>query len=106
MFFGGKPFQYDSSLCLRFRPAIPEYLIGSRQTVSATFLGTISVTYHLSELSALVPENYQIIGYCLDSEVRISGDRIPEKWAKQIRDRRIKKIDVFCEGRQEAIHGA
>lgn len=106
MFFGGKPFQYDSSLCLRFRPAIPEYLIGSRQTVSATFLGTISVTYHLSELSALVPENYQIIGYCLDSEVQISGDRIPEKWAKQIRDRRIKKIDVFCEGRQEAIHGA
>lgn len=107
MFFGGAPFRYDgNSACLCFRPAIPEYLIGSRQTISAAFLGAITVTYHLSGLPALIPGNYRISGYCLDSEVHISGDCIPEKWAKQIRDRRIQKIDVFCEGRQEAIHGA
>lgn len=107
MFFGSDPFQYDGKhLSLCFRPAIPEYLIGSRQTVSATFLGVVTVTYHLSGLSMLWPGRYRISGYCLDSAVRISGDCIPEKWAKQIRDRRVKIIDVFCKNRQEAANGA
>ena len=107
MFFGSEPFQYDGArLSLRFRPALPEYLIGNRQAVSATFLGTIAVTYHLSELPALIPGSYRISGYCLDSEVRISSDCIPEKWAKQVRSRRVKKIDVYCESKQEASNGA
>lgn len=107
MFFGGEPFRYDGAhLSLRFRPALPEYLIGNRQAVSATFLGTIAVTYHLSELPALIPGSYQISGYCLDSELHISGDRIPEKWARQIRDRCVKRIDVYCESKQEGTNGA
>lgn len=107
MFFGSEPFQYDGAhLSLRFRPALPEYLIGNRQAVSATFLGAIPVTYHLSELPALIPGSYRISGYCLDSEVRISSDCIPEKWAKQVRSRRVKRIDVYCESKQEVSNGA
>lgn len=97
MLFGKSPFESGhTGLFLHFRPAIPKYLIGSKQSVIGTFLGKITVEYHVGDLAELKPGGYRITGYLLDQNVRITGDTIPMEWAQRIRKGKVKYIDVYC----------
>lgn len=100
MLFGKKPFRYDgTNISLHFQPAIPDYLIKNNQSIIGTFLGIIEVEYHIHNLKKLIPGEYIIASYVLDSNIQIKGETIPEKWTKKIRSRNIEHIDVFIEPR-------
>lgn len=96
MLFGKVPFQYDDvGLRLRFQPVIPHYLIGEEETITGTFLGKITVVYHLNGLTELKPGGYKIETYLLNQEKRFSGDAVPNEYADRIRRGKVDQIDVF-----------
>lgn len=96
MFFGKNPFENTAGgLQLHFKPAIPDYLIGDRNTISATFLGKTKVVYHLKGLKELVPGNYTIEFCMIDQSRKLSGEAILNECARTIRERKVNRIDVF-----------
>ena len=98
MLFGKMPFEYDDiGLHLRFQPAIPHYLIGEEQTITGTFLGKITVVYHLNGLTELKPGGYKIELYLLDQHKHILDDSVPKEYAARIRGGKVNRIDVFFE---------
>lgn len=98
MLFGKSPFGYDEEgLYLHFCPAIPAKLIPEDGELMGTFLGKIPVTYHIANLKELKPGAYKITGYQVYDETGttvISGSRVPEEWAKRIRNGDILRQDV------------
>ena len=98
MLFGKTPFEYDDfGLRLRFQPAIPHYLIGEERTITGTFLGKITVVYHLNGLKELKPGGYKIEFYLVDQHKHILGDTVPKEYAARIRGGKVNRIDVFFE---------
>ena len=98
MLFGKMPFEYDDfGLRLRFQPAIPHYLIGEEETITGTFLGKITVVYHLNVLTELKPGGYKIESYLVDQHKHILGDTVPKEYAARIREGKVNRIDVFFE---------
>lgn len=98
MLFGKMPFEYDDfGLHLRFQPAIPHYLIGEERTITGTFLGKITVVYHLNGLKELKPGGYKIEFYLVDQHKHILGDTVPKEYAARIRGGKVNRIDVFFE---------
>ena len=98
MLFGKTPFEYDDfGLRLRFQPAIPHYLIGEERTITGTFLGKITVVYHLNGLKELKPGGYKIEFYLVDQHKHILGDTVPKERAARIRGGKVNRIDVFFE---------
>lgn len=100
MLFGKAPFGTDQEgLYLRFCPAIPGNLLPRDEPLQAMFLGGISVSYHIGSLRQLIPGEYQIRGYRLQNEedayVWISGNKIPDGLAQQVRCGEIKRIGVY-----------
>ena len=98
MLFGKTPFGCDDfGLHLRFQPAIPHYLIGEEQTITVTFLGKITVVYHMNGLTELKPGGYKIESYILNQHKHILGDTVPKEYAARIRGGKVNRIDVFFE---------
>jgi hypothetical protein len=98
MLFGKMPFEYDDfGLRLRFQPAIPHYLIGEEETITGTFLGKITVVYHLDVLTELKPGGYKIESYLVDQHKHILGDTVPQEYAARIRGGKVNRVDVFFE---------
>lgn len=101
MLFGKSPFAYgEEGLYLQLCPAIPEKLIPANGELMGTFLGKIPVMYHVASLIELKPGAYKITGYQVHYDagtVFISGGRVPEEWAKRIRNGNILHLDVSVE---------
>ena len=98
MLFGKTPYGRDDfGLHLCFQPAIPHYLIGEEQTITGTFLGKITVVYHLNGLTELKPGGYKIKSYLLDQQKHILGDTVPKEYAERLREGKVNRIDVFFE---------
>lgn len=99
MFFGATPFFADEAgLQLQFRPALPKKLVGSEDTVWATFLGHVRVVYHLNGLRELHPRQYRVERYVLDGTTTILASILPAPWAERVRAGEIQKIDVSFTG--------
>ena len=91
MMFGEKPFVLkDGQLTALLTPAIPAYLIGDDNTVSATFLGKTKVVYQFAEQKDYIPGKYEIVETVLNyqdgTSETISGGQISEKGAKALRN--------------------
>ncbi len=101
MMFGENPFEYnDSIFSLAFKPSIPAYLIGNQEHIQATFLGTVSVDYCLTDTESIFGENYRISKYELHYEKEICpvfGDRIFGQQALDVRNGNVHKIKVYIE---------
>lgn len=100
MMFGRKPFYMDNGeLSLSFQPAVPKYLIGERDTISAKFLGTTTVIYVLGKNRELIPGEYSVkLMECTDESgnlYTINGSAIRGNLAKSVRDGRMKTIKVY-----------
>lgn len=99
MMFGKTPFYMDTGeLALSFEPAIPEYLIGDRHTISAKFLSFTSVTYILGNRKELIPGEYEIkFIECVDQTGKsyiINDSTIKGNLAKLVREEKITEIKV------------
>lgn len=99
MMFGRTPFtERESGLTVSFAPAIPEYLLDMTRSVSAEFLSSTRITYHLSERRDYFPGSYTVSGmkvtYHNGTEAEISGGSIEGQMAYDLRDGRIKEIEV------------
>lgn len=100
MMFGKTPFYVDNGeLMLSFRPALPQYLIGDRETVSAKFLSTTKVIYILGNHKELIPGEYSVkFMECIDQSgnlYTIDGPALQGNMAKDVREGRIKEIKVY-----------
>lgn len=100
MMFGRKPFYVDNGeLTLSFRPAVPKYLIGNKDTISAKFLSTTTVIYVLGKHRELIPGEYSVKGMeCMDitgSLYTVNGPVIQGNLAKSVREGRMKEIKVY-----------
>jgi hypothetical protein len=100
MMAGGQPFSIQNNqLCLAFRPILPGWLFNEDTTISYTFLGRTTVTYHNpGRRDTFNPEVIicRMILHPMDgSPIELMGGVIPSPFAGQIRDGQIKKIDVF-----------
>lgn len=101
MFFGKAPFGCDSGrLYLRLQPAVPRKLIRGKNVLKSTFLGSVSVIYHLQNVKELKPGTYRISGCRLWSEndaVWIEGGRVWDEQAERVRSGAVTQMDVYFE---------
>ena len=98
MMFGRCPFTYeDETLKLTFAPVIPAYLVGEDLQVSAMFLGSTEVIYHLDGQHDFYPGSYAIekieIAYRNGSRMHC-GSSIAGDAARMIRDGMAETITV------------
>ena len=102
MMVGPNPFFIEAGeLCLRFRPALPDWLFDEDDTVSFTFLGHCQVTYHNPLRENTFGESIQIRSMKFvsdDEEIEVSGDIIRPPFAALVREGRITRIDVYFAG--------
>jgi len=102
MMAGEKPFfMQDGRLCLRFKPALPDWLFDEQSgKLSFNFLGRCSVTYHNPRHADIVPTNNLLPRRILllpfeGDEIMLTGDVIPAPYAGMVRSGEIKAIHVF-----------
>ncbi len=114
MLWGKRPFVLeDGRLCLRFRPALPDWMFDGANTLQARFLGSCDVTYHNPERrNTYGPQSAGIVGMTIALEsgrtAQIRGATLGEEWAIPVRERKVRCIDIFMssEGREgRAEHG-
>ncbi len=103
MMFGRTPFTCDEyGLKLELQPLLPDYLVGTENTVEAMFLGTIPVTYHLSGTGSFLPGEYKITQYrIVDPDgmgTIVSTEFIRGPLCGRIRSRNVKEIEVWIKG--------
>jgi hypothetical protein len=103
MFFGAQPFFVkDAELHLAFKPALPGWLFDEAGTITATFLGRCTVTYHdphKRDTFAADVRSHTIVLHLSDGEpVEIAGHVIGPPYAERIRAGQISRIDVYFEG--------
>lgn len=100
MMFGLHPFSVkEGELQLTFAPVIPDYLIGDDLSVSAVFLGSTQVIYHLAKQKDHIPGAYEIretVLYGKDGGCRkITGATITGADAAAVRDGKVERIEVM-----------
>ena len=100
MMFGLHPFSVkEGELQLTFAPVIPAYLIGDDLSVSAVFLGSTQVIYHLAKQKDHIPGAYEIretVLYEKDGGCRkITGATITGADAAAVRDGEVERIEVM-----------
>ena len=100
MMFGLHPFSVkEGELQLTFAPVIPDYLIGDDLSVSAVFLGSTQVIYHLAKQKDHIPGAYEIresVLYEKDGGCRkITGATITGADAAAVRDGKVERIEVM-----------
>jgi len=103
MFFGARPFFVkDGALHLTLKPALPGWLFDDAGTVTATFLGRCSVTYHNPQKrdTFTVDMHPRAITLHLTASATITLESavIGPPYAAQVRDGQISRIDVYFEG--------
>lgn len=99
LLFGEKPFGFErEKLFCHFQPAIPAYLIGEDQTVSAKFLGRTQVTYHLEDQADYIPGNYWIesvrVKHNDGTETMVDGGVLCDSLAYDLRCGSIASLDL------------
>ena len=98
MMFGNDPFIYeDGEIKLNLAPVIPEYLVGDDLKVTAKFMGSTIVNYHLNEKRAYIPGSYRITGVqgrYKDGRI-FKGPGLSCVDAKALRDGEIDCINLF-----------
>lgn len=102
MMFGKQPFTVqDGTLCLKFVPALPQYLVGEDGCISAMFLGKIPVTYRVREQADYLPGRYRItsidVTYEKEGHYTTTGDTICGTLAEIIREGKAESICVTME---------
>lgn len=99
MMAGSNPFfLLDGELCLRLRPALPDWFFDQDNTVSFTFLGQCQVTYFNPSRAKTYSTTAQIQSIKLDldgEEIELRGDVIGPPYAALVRDGRIRRIGVY-----------
>jgi hypothetical protein len=94
-------FVQDGKLCLRFRPALPDWLFDEAGSISFTFLGNCRVTYFnpLRVNTFAQGMRIQTMTLELDGEqIEVQGDVIPPPYAAWVREGRIKRIEACFSG--------
>ncbi len=99
MFFGNEIFtEENGELVFAPKPALPAYLIPEDHKVSTTLLGSIPMTYELSEEKDYIPGEYLIreirVTTTGGSMETVSGGRIKGALAEEIRNGFVKEISV------------
>lgn len=94
MCIGKKPFFLDkkNNLNLRFQPILPKWLFKKDNTFSFNFLGEIFVTYHNPKMKDTFNINPKKIIF---DDIEINGNVISSPYAERIRNREVKKIDIY-----------
>jgi len=109
MNIGEKPFflNEEDELNLRFRPMLPAWLFTKkahpgfpRNTYAFKFLGKTMVVYHNPRMKNTVGRNsvrtrFIIIRYDDGRKVEVKKDVISRPYARDIRDRKVKRIDIY-----------
>ena len=101
MMFGHTPFrEEDDKLIFALQPVIPSYLLDQERRVEAVFLGKVRIVYHVdAEDADYIPENYEIVQYCLigekDKEIHIYQNQIMGEEAENIRAGKYTQIEVW-----------
>lgn len=96
MMFGKQPFSVrDGKLELSFEPCFPEYLTGKGKTITATFLGSVPVTYKLPEQRAVLPGTYTV------EQITVETEQGEESFSRTVTGRRQRWCgrDVFAPSR-------
>jgi hypothetical protein len=102
MMAGAQPFfvQKDQ-LCLALKPILPGWLFNEDGTVSFQFLGRTPVTYHNPSRRDSFDPQAVIRSICMQPNqgraIELAGEVIPAPYARQVRDGKIKHIDVYFE---------
>lgn len=97
MMAGRRPFFLrDGELCLRFQPTLPGWLFGADRTITFTFLGQCTVTYHnLERLDTPGLPVRKIILHLRDGQtVELAGEVIGAPYAALVRAGEIPAIQV------------
>ncbi len=100
MMAGAHPFFIQNNqLCLAFKPILPGWLFNEDKTISFTFLGRTTVIYHNpAGRDTFDPESIirRIILHPVErSQIELTGGVIPSPFAGQVREGKIKQIDVY-----------
>lgn len=102
MMAGKNPFFiHEGELCLRFRPALPDWLFDKTGKLSFTFLGSCRVTYFNPLGTNTFSKAAQIKGmklYMKGEPLEVQGDVIRQPYASYVRMGRVDRIDVFFAG--------
>lgn len=102
MMFGKQPFSVrDGKLELSFEPCFPEYLTGKEKTITATFLGSVPVTYKLPEQREVLPGTYTVEQITVETE---QGEEsfsrtVTGPAAEMVREGRVRSITVSLAGK-------
>jgi len=96
---GAHPFLIQNNqLCLAFKPILPRWLFNEDKTISYTFLGRTTVIYHNpAGRDTFDPESIirRIILHPVErSQIELTGGVIRSPFAGQVREGKIKQIDV------------
>lgn len=99
MMFGRHVFRMkDGELAFMPEPAIPEYLIPEKKSVTATLLGRIEVEYRFDEKRDYIPGRYRVqsiqVEYKNGSEAATQSEYVSGKTAEDIRDGKVTKVTI------------
>ncbi len=104
MNIGKQPFilNNNNELNLKFSPILPGWLFSKDKTYTFNFLSKIRVTYHNpGRKNTFGKDSASIKNMILSDQAgntkEITSDIIPAPYAEQIRNRQIKKIDIYLE---------
>ena len=102
MMAGPQPFfVQDNQLCLTFKPILPAWLFTKENTVTFKFLGRTPVLYHNPGRRNTYDPQTTIgrleLGLQHGKTLRFTGSIIPAPYARQIRDGKIRQVDVYFE---------
>ena len=106
---GEKPFFLNSKggLCLKFSPALPGWLFTQKakngfpkNSFAFNFLGKTTVVYHNPRRKNTAGANsvktrFLVIKYGGGKKVEVKKDIIDAPYAQDIRDRKVKRIDIY-----------
>ncbi|MFH1397907.1 MAG: cellobiose phosphorylase [Candidatus Omnitrophota bacterium] len=104
MNIGKQPFVLNNKneLNLKFCPILPRWLFSKDRTYTFNFLSKITVIYHNPERKNTFGKAAALIKKIILSDQagntkEITSEIIPSPYAEQIRNRQIKKIDIYLE---------
>jgi hypothetical protein len=102
MNIGNEPFFLNEKgeLNLRFKPSLPSWLFKRNGTYSFNFLSKIKVTYHNPKKKNTFGKNQAKIKAISfkdkdTNSINLSSEIIPPPFAQQIREQKIKEIDIY-----------
>lgn len=97
MCIGKEPFFINEKeeLNMRFRPILSDWLFTEEGTFSFNMLGTIKVIYHNPAKKKTYGEGSVRPFRIMLDNTRIDGDIVPVPYARDIREKKFKRIDVY-----------